>query len=186
MKRLTDPRAILGIDPTKRGLAFVFFEGGQLIDWGIRHAGSEIANFEAILNLCPADVIVLEDPDAERSERRPRMRNVLSRLARAAERRGLVVVKVSRFDVRRGWREREVTRKHSVAKAIAQEFPALEVFVPRPRIKAYMDEEARVQVFDAASLVLHAFGTAEATHSRREPSTALRDFCPLVRAAPAP
>src|SRR5258708_34362853 len=101
MKRLIDRRAILGIDPTKRGLAFVFFENGRLIDWGIRHVGGEIANFEAILDLCPADVIVLEDPDAERSERRPRMRNVLTRLAHVAEARGLVVVMVSAFDDRR-------------------------------------------------------------------------------------
>lgn len=161
MKRLIDPRAILAIDPTKRGLAFVFFENGRLIDWGIRHAGNEIANLEAILKLCPADVVVLEDGSAERSERRPQMRKVLSRLTRAAERRGLEVVWVSRFAVRREWRKRGVTRKHAVAKAIAEEFPALEVFVPRPRIKAYMDEEARVHVFDAASLVLHAFGTVE-------------------------
>jgi hypothetical protein len=161
MKRLTDPRAILGIDPTKRGLAFVFFENGRVIDWRIRHAGTDIANLDAILRLCPADVIVLEDPNAERSERRPQMRTTLSRLARGAERRGLLVVKVSRFEVREGWRERGVTRKHAVARTIAEDFPALEVFVPRPRIKPYMDEEARVQVFDAASLVLYAFGTVE-------------------------
>jgi hypothetical protein len=161
MKRLIDPRAILGIDPTKRGLAFVFFENGRLIDWGIRHAGNEIANLEAILKLCPADVVVLEDGSAERSERRPQMRKVLSRLTRAAERRGLEIVWVSRFAVRCAWRERGVTRKHTVAKAIAEEFPALEVFVPRPRIKAYMDEEARVHVFDAASLVLHTFGAVD-------------------------
>jgi hypothetical protein len=162
MKSVADPRAILGIDPTKRGLAFAFFENGQLIDWGMRGAaGNEIASFEAILDLCPSDVIVLEDPDAEGSERRPQMRKSLLRLARAAAARGLLVVRVSRFEVRQGWRVRGVTRKHAVAKAIAEDFPALEVFVPRPRIKPYMDEEARVQVFDAASLVLHAFGTVE-------------------------
>lgn len=161
MRNLADPRAILAIDPTKRGLAFVFFEGGRLLDWGTRGAmDNEIAVFEMILNLCPADVIVLEDPDAAGSERRPQVRKLLTRLARAAERRGLTVVKVSRLDVRRGWSARGVTRKHAVAIAIADDFPALEVFVPRPR-KPYMDEEARVQVFDAASLVLHAFGTVE-------------------------
>jgi hypothetical protein len=159
MKRLIDPRAILGIDPTKRGLAFVFFENGRLIDWGIRHAGSDTNNLTAILKLCPADVIVLEDPNAERSERRPQMRKSLLRLGRIADARGLVVVKVGRFAVRQSWKERGVTRKHAVAREIAADFPALDVFVPRPRIKAYMDEEARVQVFDAASLVLHAFGT---------------------------
>jgi hypothetical protein len=162
MKSVADPRAILGIDPAKRGLAFAFFENGQLIDWGMRSAGgSEIVSFEAILNLCPADVIVLEDPEAVGAERRPQMRKSLLRLARAAEARGLLVVRVSRFEVRQQWKERGVTRKHAVAKAIAEDFPALEVFVPRPRIKPYMDEEARVQVFDAASLVLHAFGTVE-------------------------
>jgi hypothetical protein len=162
MRSLADPRAILGIDPTKRGLAFVFFESGRLLDWGTRGAmDNEIAVLEIILKLCPADVIVLEDPNAERCERRPKMRKALLRLARAAEVRGLVVVKVSRFEVRRGWSERGITRKHAVAKAIAEDFPGLEVFVPRPRSKAYMDEEARVQVFDAASLVLHACGTVE-------------------------
>jgi hypothetical protein len=51
-----------------------------------------------------------------------------------------------------------MTRKHAVAQAIATAFPALEPLVPRPR-KSYMDEVAGVQIFDAASLVLHAFGT---------------------------
>jgi hypothetical protein len=158
MRSLGDPRAILGIDPTKRGLAFVFFEDGRLLDWGSRRGGgNEIAAFEGILNLCPADVIVLEDPDADGSERRPRMRKLLQSLTRAAEARELLVRKISRLDVRRSWSARGVTRKHAVAKAIAEDFPVLEPLVPRPR-KFYMDEEARVQVFDAASLVLHAFG----------------------------
>jgi len=159
MRRLADPRAILGIDPTKRGLAFVFFESGRLLDWGTRRAGgNETAAFEGILNLCPADVIVLEDADVHGSERGPRMRKLLRRLTRAAEARGLLVTIVSRLDVRRGWSAHGVTRKHAVAKAIAEDFPVLEPLIPRPR-KSYMDEEARVQVFDAASLVLHAFGT---------------------------
>jgi hypothetical protein len=161
MRRLADPRAILGMDPAKRGLAFVFFENGRLLDWGSRRgARNEIAALEGILNLCPAGVIVLEDAEADGSERRPRMRKLLGRLTRAAEVRGLLVIKVSRHDVRRGWSARGVTRKHAVAKAIAEDFPVLEPLVPRPR-KFYMDEEARVQVFDAASLVLHACGTVE-------------------------
>jgi hypothetical protein len=160
MITLTDPRAILGIDPAKRGLAFVFFENGRLLDWGTRRKeGGELAAFERILDLCPAEVVVLEDPDAEGCERRPRMRRLLVGLGGSAESRGLRVAKVSRLDVRRGWSARGHTRKHAVAQAMAEDFPALEPLVPRPR-KSYMDEEARVQVFDAASLVLHAFGTA--------------------------
>jgi hypothetical protein len=160
MTSAVDPRAILGIDPTKRGLAFVFFEDGRLLDWGTRHTGDELSALEAILRLCPADVIVLEDPAADGSLRRPRMRRVLARLARAAETKGLAVVTVSRLEVRRDWIARGITRKHAVAEAIAEDFPALQPWVPRLR-KSYMDEEARVHVFDAASLVLRAFGIAQ-------------------------
>jgi hypothetical protein len=159
MRSLADSRAILGIDPSKRGLAFAYFEGGRLRDWGTRRVSeSEIAVFERILDLCPAELLVLEDPEASGCERRPQMRTMLARLARSARARGIGVVKVSRLEVRREWERRGITRKHAVAMAIAEDFPALGPLVPRPR-KPYMDEEARVQVFDAASLVLQAFGT---------------------------
>ncbi len=158
MTSVADPRAILGIDPTKRGLAFAFFEDGRLLDWGTRRGDDdEITALDAILGLCPADVIVIEDGEAEGSERRPQMRKVLARLVRAAKAKGLAVEKISRRKVRRHWIQRGVTRKHAVAAAITEDFPALQPWVPRVR-KPYMDEEARAQVFDAASLVLCAFG----------------------------
>ena len=161
MRPAAHSQALLGIDPTKRGLAFAYFEAGHLRDWGTRRVNeSEAATLERILELCPADILVLEDPEAPGCERRPGMRKVLARLAQAAEARGVEVVVISRLAVRREWKKRGITRKHAVARVIAEDFPALEALVPRPR-KSYMDEAACVQVFDAASLVLHAFGTGD-------------------------
>ena len=157
MTRIADERSIVGVDPTPRGLAFVFFESGELLDWGTRRIdGSELAVLERLLGTFKADVLVLEDPDAGGSERRPRMRVLLRRLADDARSRGITVVMVGRRDVRETYAKLGLTRKHSVAAEIAARFPEVEPLVPRTR-KVYRSEEARAEIFDAISLVLHAF-----------------------------
>jgi hypothetical protein len=157
MTRISDERSIVGIDPTSRGLAFVFFESGELLDWGTRRIdGSELAVLERLLGAFKADVLVLEDPDAGGSERRPRMRVLLRRLADDARSCGIRVVTVGRRNVRKAYAKRGMTRKHSVAAEIAAMFPEVEPLVPRTR-KVYRSEEARAEIFDALSLVLHAF-----------------------------
>jgi len=157
MTRISDERSIVGIDPTPRGLAFVFFESGELLDWGTRRLdGSELALLERLLATFKADVLVLENPDAGGSERRPRMRVLLRRLADDARSRGITVLTVGRRDVREAYANRGMTRKHAVAAEIAAQFPEVEPLVPRLR-KVYRSEEARAEIFDAISLVLHAF-----------------------------
>src|SRR5437764_6870826 len=157
MTRIADERSIVGVDPTPRGLAFVFFESGELLDWGTRRIdGGELAVLERLLGGFNADVLVLEDPDAGGSERRPRMRVLLRRLADDARSRGITVVTVGRRDVREAYAKLGMTRKHSVAAEIAARFPEVEPLVPRTR-KVYRSEEARAEIFDAISLVLHAF-----------------------------
>ncbi len=157
MTRIADDRSIVGIDPTPRGLAFVFFESGELLDWGTRRSdGSELAVLERLLGGFKADVLVIENPDAAGSERRPRMRVLLRRLADHALSRGVTVVSVGRRDVREAYAKRGMTRKHAVAAEIAATFPEVEPLVPRPR-KVFRSEEARAEIFDAISLVLHAF-----------------------------
>lgn len=157
MTKISDERSIVGIDPTPRGLAFVFFESGELLDWGTRRSdGSELAVLERLLDAFKADVLVLENPDAAGSERRPRMRSLLRRLADDALSRPVTVVTVGRRDVRESYAKRGMTRKHSVAAELAAMFPEVEPLVPRAR-KVYRSEEARAEIFDAISLVLHAF-----------------------------
>ena len=68
------------------------------------------------------------------------------------------MTKMARYEVRQAWLRRGIRTKQRVAEAISAVFPELEPLVPRPR-KVFGNEEAQTQIFDAASLVLHAFGT---------------------------
>ena len=161
MSVIRDQRSIVGIDPTPRGIAFVFFENGELLDWGTRRSeDGEVSLLDRLLKSREVEVLVLEDPDAPRSERRPRMKRVLRQLRAQAEARGIEVTSVSRYAVRSEWAKRGRTRKHAVAGAIAELFPEVDVLVPRVR-KVYRSEEARAEIFDALSLVLHVFPIAQ-------------------------
>ena len=157
MTQIADQRSIVGVDPGSRGLAFVFFERGTLLDWGTRRRdGDELALLDQLLDRCNAEVLVLEDPDAARSERRPRVRRLLRLMARHGAERGIHVQTVCRYDVRQAWAARGRTRKHAVAAEIGAMFPEIEPLVPRVR-KVYNGEQARADIFDAVSLLLHAF-----------------------------
>lgn len=158
MTKLPDERPILGLDPSKRGLAFVFFVKGVPIDWGLWRAdtGEALAVFERILNTCPADMLVIEDPRARGCQRRARMRRLLRDLAARAGELGLEIRWVARQSVRDYWANQGLSRKDAVASAMAERFPVLRPLVPRFR-KIFMDEEPRSRIFDAVSLVLYAF-----------------------------
>src|SRR5262249_29694495 len=141
MTRISDDRGIVGIDPTPRGLAFVFFENGELLDWGTRRSREcDAALLDRLLNRLNADVLVLEDPDAARCERRLRVKRALRQLRAYSELRGIEVRLVSRYAVRSEWAKRGRTRKHAVAEKLAESFPEIDILVPRVR-KVYRSEE---------------------------------------------
>jgi len=157
MTRLADQRSIVAIDPNSRGLAFAFFEGGNLLDWGIRRNDrKQLSALDRLVTAYKADVVVIEDPDAPRCERRSRVRRLLRTMADHLQKQGISVVRVSRHEVRRIAAERGMTTKHRVALEIGREFPEIEYLVPPPR-KRFDSEEWRTDIFDAISLVLHAF-----------------------------
>jgi hypothetical protein len=156
MTRIADQRSIVAVDPNSRGLAFVFFEGGQLLDWGTRRRdGEELNLLDELLHRYKADILILEDPDAPRCERRPRKRQLLRILAESGKRKGITVIAVGRYAVRQGWANQGITTKHGVATQLAAMFPEIEPLVPRKR-KPYRSEQTRADIFDALSLITHA------------------------------
>jgi hypothetical protein len=155
MTRLSDNRAILGIDPGPRGVSFVFFENGELVDWGTcGKSRDELEVFDRLLKRLRPDVLVLEDTDARQSERRARMRHVLRMMAERAEEARVSVRTASRHTVRRAWRELGMKNKHEVGAALAAMFPEMEVLVPRKR-KAWTSEDARAGICDALAVLVH-------------------------------
>lgn len=163
MKALRDPRAILAIDPTSEGLAFAFFELGEVLDWGTRRRpqeGGDVALVERLLGGYAPAAVVLENCDAAASRRYPRVRQVLRNLAAYARGHGIEVVVVSRADVHAAWRERGATNKHEAAALIAARIPELQAVVP-PKRKVTKNEDRRADIFDAVTLALHVFGAPE-------------------------
>lgn len=154
---LRDERSILAIDPTKRGLAFVFFEHGELIDWGTRECERRVeamlALLDVLMNNCAPDVLVLEDGSAPGCMRRVRVREFLRAAVNHGRRRGLSVLAIARTKVREMWRRRGCTTKQAIATNIAEHFPELAHLVPPPR-KLFADEPERIRLFDALTLLL--------------------------------
>jgi hypothetical protein len=150
-------RSVVAIDPTPRGIAYVFFENGELMDCSQRSTTAEestiLAGVDEILDGCATDVLVIEDPDVSSTRRHPRMRHVLRLITTHVRKRGIPVVQVAREEVRASWALLGATTKEAIAAAIAERYPLLAPFVPPPR--KYPDsEDARVNLFDAASLAL--------------------------------
>lgn len=154
--RLSNGRAVVAIDPTSRGLAFVFLEGEVVLDWGerLRRGRDDLPVVEALLTECRADVLVLEDPEAEGCKRRRRIRELLRRIARGARDRNIRVVPVARRAVRQAWANRGVTNKQAMAAEIASRFEELAAVLPPVR-KRGANEDPRANIFDAASLLIH-------------------------------
>lgn len=168
MTRLLDRRCILAIEPTPRGLAFVVFEGGVVMDWGTRRDNEgpiEVAH--RLLTHFQADVLVFENPDAHGCKRRNRVRRLLRDLAQSARYRKSATLLVSRDEVRKAWMRAGATAKHAIAAAIGRMFPEVEYLIPPPR-KTYASEHARGEIFDAMSLVVHAVGVGTEPTKERE------------------
>jgi hypothetical protein len=161
MLKLTEHRSIVAIDPTSRGLAFAFFENGELLDFGHHKATLEkkeqLALFDWIVDNCAADIVVLEDPHASGSLRRGRVTSLLTALAQHARRRDLLVYQIAAEEVRQAWKRRGSLAKTSRATALAELFPDLAAIVP-PARRPWESETERVHIFDAVALALHAFG----------------------------
>jgi hypothetical protein len=166
-------RSVVAIDPTPKGIAYVFFENGELLDCAQRSTTADeqviLAAVDEILNGCAADILVLEDPDVRSTRRHPRMKHVLRLVTSHVRKRGIPVVQVAREEVRAVWAARGVTTKEAIAAAIAERYPLLAPFVP-PSRKYPASEDARVNLFDAASLAL----------SLLEPSAAISPADPLA------
>lgn len=162
MRKVRSNRSIVAIDPTSRGMAYVFFERGELIDAGHQLAEKNerdgLAVLDRLIDGCAADVIVLEDPDAEDCHLGARLRALLRSVERHARRRGVATVKVSRHEVRETWVRRGIRIKEDVARALVSDFPELKRYAAAAR-KIGRSETVRVNVFDALTLLLHVYGT---------------------------
>jgi hypothetical protein len=160
-KSTSDTSLALAVDPTTKGFAFVVLEEGVLIDWGVRHAGSEknrgsIRKLNILIADYKPDVLVMEDVHDRSSRRLRRIRLLIGQFAREARRHQVMVRRVTRTAVHLHFRTNswQVT-KHRIALALAERFPELRGRLPRVR-KLWMTEDERMSIFDALAMALVA------------------------------
>src|SRR5436305_3650451 len=101
----TDPTRIFALDPTTKGFGYAVFETPfHLVDWGLAHVAGEkesgaVARFEELLDQYRPDIVILEDPTAPGSRRRPRVQKLLEKLRDTARERGMAAHLIPRLAV---------------------------------------------------------------------------------------
>lgn len=151
MLRLSPHDTILAIDPTSRGFAFAFLEAPAfLVDWGERivpaKTGGLLRKVDDLLTHYQPVVLVVEDLAAKGCRRRERAKEEINRMEQLALARGVRVERASRLAVVDTFAPGK--SKYEAALRLAESFPALAARLPRKR-KAWMTEDARMNVFDA-------------------------------------
>lgn len=165
---------VLAVDPTPRGLSFAILErGGRLIDWGGKRGGVGtrtnarcVADVAALIQFYRPDVLALERCSARESRRRPRVRVLIHALRRLAAREGVQPRHISPGRLRRVCTGNRRATKHDVARALADRFPELARALP-PRRKSWMNEDHRINVFDAVGLAFVVIQESEQITARR-------------------
>ena len=159
MKARTHDR-VLSLYPTTRGFGFARFDDEHfLIDWGsvgIRTGNKNIESMRAIAKLIVRTnptLIATEDVRPVRARRHDRIRRLHALLIAHAHARRIPLVRFTRAEVLRYF---NVETKYELARVVAHALPALAPRLP-PRRKAWMSEDVRQSLFDAAALGLMTF-----------------------------
>lgn len=152
---------VLAIYPTRRGIAFVLFEGTYTpIDWGHtrrRNAdgGNCLSKARALLERRP-DLLVLQDTSWTGTRRSARATELNNCIFELAEEYAFPVCSFSRERVRAAFGHLAVPTRYAIAEHIAKNISVLEHHLPPPR-KRWLPEDDRMGIFDAAALVLTYF-----------------------------
>ena len=98
--------------------------------------------------------MILEDPAAPGSRRRPRVQKLLERLRDSARERGVAVHLIPRFAVIECFSSPEKrATKFSITENLAETFPELAPKMPKRR-KTWQSEDERIATFDALALAV--------------------------------
>ncbi|MDR3500678.1 MAG: hypothetical protein P4L72_15800 [Parvibaculum sp.] len=160
MRRRHKGELVLAIRPSTRGFAFALFEGPlSPLNWGTRGASGSQRNarlleaFGRLVENLQPDVLVLEDLSAPTARRSGRSRRLQRLIAGYAEGQAIEVRSYSRTHIRECFAEAGAVTRHEIASAIAARVHALKTQLP-PARKPWMNEDTRMHLFDAVSLVM--------------------------------
>jgi Holliday junction resolvasome RuvABC endonuclease subunit len=163
MSRGSPENLVLSVYPTSRGLAYVLFEGPESpYDWGVAEVKGPNKNRQSLHLVAKLverhhpDVVVIEDTTAKGSRRSTRIRRLYRLIVHLAATERIEIRRYSQHTVRETLAATGAVTKHDIAIAIARQIPAFTHRLPRAR-RAWMSEDPRQSLFDAAALGLCFF-----------------------------
>jgi Holliday junction resolvasome RuvABC endonuclease subunit len=166
MKDIHRHSLVLSVYATSRGFAFVVFEGHlSPFDWGVKEEKGKgkrqrcLRKLERIFDRYQPEALTIQDTTPQGTERSKPITHFNAAIVELAANRGTPVFAYSRATVQTEFAYLGLPNKQSMAEVIAKHIPAFERYVPPPR-KAWMSEDSRMGIFDAAALGLVFFQKA--------------------------
>lgn len=151
---------VLALHPHARGVAFALFESPlSPIDWGVKRVTGGEKNAQSLevikclVERLQPDILVLEDLTSGRVRRSRRIRRLQWLIASYGEGQSIEVHWINRQDIRECFKAVGAVTRYEIAQAIASQIHAFGHRLPPVR-QIWMTEDARMGLFDAASLVM--------------------------------
>jgi hypothetical protein len=178
MNEIRQRELVLSVYPFTRGFAFALFEAPlSPIDWGVKDIRGHDKNarsLEAVKQLierAQPDILALEDCRGPYDRRSLRIARLQRLIKGYAEGQAVDVHAFTRKDIRQCFKASGAVTRYEIAQAIAAQVHAFGHRLPPVR-KIWKSEDARMSLFDAASLVMTFYCGAERNGGgAREPIT---------------
>ncbi len=158
---------VLGIVASSRGIGFAVMEGKNiLVDWGVKTVKGDknarsLSNVGNLIDHYMPDAIALENTRSKGSRRRSRVQALTEEIVTLAESEKIKVKRFSRKQLNLGFIADRPGTKHALAEHLAARFPAeLGLRLP-PKRKCGMNEDCRMDLFDAVALAAHLLRSRE-------------------------
>ncbi len=153
---------VLAVHPTTRGFGWVLFDNpSSPVDWGMASAKEGrnarlLKRFERLLNRYEPAVLVLEAFEGRDATRVKRIQDLCRSFQRLAGARETFTPVYSRHMIQVCFAGTGAATRYEIALVIAERIEAFNHRLP-PRRRAWMNQDPRQSLFDAAALALTHF-----------------------------
>ena len=175
MDRAQGDHLVLAIHPISLGMTYALFEAPlSPIDWGLKDTRGRRRNARSLevakhlIDSLRPDTLVFEECIGPHSRRAQRVKRLLRLIATYAVGQGIEVHSYSRASIRECFRESGAVTRYEIAQTIAGQIEAFGHRLP-PLRKAWMAEDTRMWLFDAASVAMTFYCQTRPSASRGEP-----------------
>jgi Holliday junction resolvasome RuvABC endonuclease subunit len=150
---------IAAVSLSTNGFGYAVMEGERLVEYRNKvfladKSANSFTHIKKLIDHFQPDILVLHDVNAKGTHRASRIKELHLKVVAFAKRRKLKVVKISGTELRVALLGNPKGTKQEMAELLAKRFPdELVERIPTKR-KAWTSENARMDIFDAAGLVV--------------------------------